>query len=183
MKSTMKFALSLLIGASVFTLTACDNQESKTQEKTTALSETKVEATAEKATELTAKKEESVSADSKENKENNAEDVSNKPQSEVAKVEEMKTPAQPAAAEKKTNEAVEQPVQPAVKTVKTATQKAQSVYLSEQKALLKALESQYQQVRCTPEAEKLGDYSFCRQEERRLFLEIERVKDEIRLNQ
>lgn len=70
-----------------------------------------------------------------------------------------------------------------MKTVKTATQKAQTAYLGEQKALLKALESQYQQVRCTSEAEKLGDYSFCCQEERCLFLEIECVKDEIRLNQ
>lgn len=42
------------------------------------------------------------------------------------------------------------------------------------------LEKQYKQVRCSADAKNVSGDSFCRQEERRLFLEIQRIKDELR---
>lgn len=58
--------------------------------------------------------------------------------------------------------------------------KKQTAQNKEKQRVLRVLEQQYQQVRCSPEAEKLGDNSFCRQEERRLMGEIERLKQELR---
>ena len=42
------------------------------------------------------------------------------------------------------------------------------------------LEKQYEEVRCSANAKNVSGDSFCRQEERRLFLEIQRIKDELR---
>jgi raw score 16.02 len=50
----------------------------------------------------------------------------------------------------------------------------------QKKAVLNVLEKQYKQVRCSADAKNLSGDSFCRQEERRLFLEIQRIKDELR---
>ena len=169
MKSSIKLALSLLIGASVLTLAACDNQEAKTTEKSTALSEPAPRVMSDKA-EAEAKKaaEEATS-----------EEAQAAVKSELAKVETKK--AEPVKTEEKAEtKTVSQITE---KQVKAVREKPESRYLREQKAMLKVLESQYKQVRCPADATQLNEYSFCRQEERRLFLEIQRVKDEIRLNQ
>ena len=50
----------------------------------------------------------------------------------------------------------------------------------QKKAILNVLEKQYKQVRCSADAKNVSGDSFCRQEERRLFLEIQRIKDELR---
>lgn len=61
--------------------------------------------------------------------------------------------------------------------------KKHSAYYQQQKALLNELEKQYKAVACPESAKELGEYSFCRQEERRLFLEIQRVQDDLRVNE
>ncbi|OOF53840.1 hypothetical protein [Rodentibacter genomosp. 2] len=174
----MKLSLPIFIGLSVLTLAACDNQEAKAPEKVTALSENKVESMPEKAPVSDTSKDETVSSVVKDEEVKNIAEVE---KVEKKTVEEVKTtvgkPTVFPNVEKK--ETTEKVVRHSAKPRKTAT----NSYLKEQKALLQVLESQYQQIRCTAEAAKLGEYSFCRQEERRLFLEIERVKGEIRLNQ
>ena len=55
-----------------------------------------------------------------------------------------------------------------------------SPYKQELQAVLQQLTKQYNKIRCTETDQSLGQYSFCRQEERRLFLEIQRVKDQLR---
>ncbi|OOF46790.1 hypothetical protein [Rodentibacter trehalosifermentans] len=176
MKSTMKFALSLLMGCSVLTLTACDNQEAKTPEKMTALSENKAEPMPEKVILPEPTKDETVSAASQN------EDV----KTAIEKTENNSKENIESAVEKsnispnlKENVTAGKSERPSAKMRK----KTENRYLKEQKALLKVLESQYQQIRCTAEAATLGENSFCRQEERRLLSEIKRVKGEIRLNQ
>ncbi|OOF36303.1 hypothetical protein [Rodentibacter heidelbergensis] len=170
MKLTMKFAFSLLIGSSVLTLAACDNQEAKTPEKMTALSENKTEAVS---VTSEAVKEEIPSPAAK----GEAVEKTDKVEAVGKTVEEMGTTADSDG--KKDDMAEKKVVRHSEKVRKTATNR----YLKEQKALLKVLESQYQQIRCTAEAAKLGENSFCRQEERRLLSEIKRVKGEIRVNQ
>ncbi|MCQ9122438.1 hypothetical protein [Rodentibacter caecimuris] len=183
MRLSTKFVLSLFVGASILTLTACDNQETKTTEKSTALPAPTPKAMNDKA-ESEVKKDESVAAtvsvETKLEAQAQAQaQAQTNDKTDNIKVEIKET--EPAQVVEKDNVSVA--TQVITKPVKKAKSTAQSRYLNEQKAMLKVLESQYKQVRCTPEAEKLGDNSFCRQEERRLFLEIERVKDEIRLNQ
>ncbi|OOF38692.1 hypothetical protein BKK47_08710 [Rodentibacter mrazii] len=174
----IKLSLPIFIGLSVLTLAACDNQEAKAPEKVTALSESKVESMPEKAQVSDTSKDKTVSSVVKDEEVKNIAEVE---KVEKKTVEEVKTtvekPTVVSNVEKK--ETAEKVVHHSAKPRKTAT----NSYLKEQKALLQVLESQYQQIRCTAEAAKLGEYSFCRQEERRLFLEIERVKGEIRLNQ
>ncbi|QPB43093.1 hypothetical protein [Rodentibacter haemolyticus] len=175
MKSSMKFALSLLLGSSVLVLTACDNQETKTTEKSTALSANAQDqhsktVEAEKAAKsTTADNTDKSKANTSvaENDMTEKTDIESKAVSDVAKTEKS------VVIENETKKKIK-------KAIKVSRE---NTYLGEQKALLKVLESQYAQVRCSPEAAKLGDYSFCRQEERRLSEEIKRVIDEIRLNQ
>lgn len=173
----MRFALSLLVGASVLTLAACDNQDVKTPEKVTALSENaenKVELMPEKMPISEPTKDEMISTVSQN------EDVKNA----VEKVESNSAENVESAVEKSniSSNVEENATAEKVERSSVKPRKTENRYLKEQKALLKVLESQYQQIRCTAEAAKLGENSFCRQEERRLFLEIERVKNEIRLN-
>ena len=62
------------------------------------------------------------------------------------------------------------------------TEKApkESAERKQQRTVLNVLEKQYKQVRCSADAKNVSGDSFCRQEERRLFLEIQRIKDELR---
>lgn len=62
------------------------------------------------------------------------------------------------------------------------TEKApkESAEHKQQRAVLNVLEKQYEEVRCSADAKNVSGDSFCRQEERRLFLEIQRIKDELR---
>jgi len=67
---------------------------------------------------------------------------------------------------------------PRVVTVAKASK--ESTERKQQRAVLNVLEKQYEEVRCSADAKNVSGDSFCRQEERRLFLEIQRIKDELR---
>jgi len=66
------------------------------------------------------------------------------------------------------------------RAVTTGKATKESAERKQQRAVLNVLEKQYEQVRCAADAKNLSGDSFCRQEERRLFLEIQRIKDELR---
>ncbi|OOF50576.1 hypothetical protein BKK54_05685 [Rodentibacter genomosp. 1] len=193
----MKLSLPIFIGLSVLTLAACDKQEAKTTEKSTALTENSIVPKAEEKTDTSAETEMAVGTEtaveqaeiavSQKSDELKNDEIETKSVSEKSETEAEQT--KPKTEKTNLQSAVENTdTQPVVSNdSKKVSKKITKVnrenrYLKEQKAMLKVLESQYQQVRCTPETAKLGENSFCRQEERRLFLEIERVKNEIRLN-
>lgn len=77
---------------------------------------------------------------------------------------------------------VAQQATPPQKTRVVVTEKApkESAERKQQRAVLNVLEKQYKEVRCSADAKNVSGDSFCRQEERRLFLEIQRIKDELR---
>ena len=77
---------------------------------------------------------------------------------------------------------VAQQATPPQKTRVVVTEKApkESAERKQQRAVLNVLEKQYEEVRCSANAKNVSGDSFCRQEERRLFLEIQRIKDELR---
>ena len=85
------------------------------------------------------------------------------------------------ASEKKETVVAQQATPPQKPRV-VVTEKApkESAERKQQRAVLNVLEKQYKQVRCSADAKNLSGDSFCRQEERRLFLEIQRIKDELR---
>ena len=188
MNVNAKVALSLILGASTL-LSACDNKENTSTQVEKAVRipapTEKAESAVEKSKELVAetqsaeKAEKTESADVKADakkadvksdavkaevkKEAKADDV-------VEKVSEKKETvvAQQAATAQKPR------VIPAEKTSK------ESAKYKQKEAVLNVLEKQYKQVRCSADAKNLSGDSFCRQEERRLFLEIQRIKDELR---
>ena len=77
---------------------------------------------------------------------------------------------------------VAQQATPSQKPRVVVTEKApkESAERKQQRAVLNVLEKQYEEVRCSANAKNVSGDSFCRQEERRLFLEIQRIKDELR---
>ena len=189
MNLNAKVALSLILGASTL-LSACDNKENTstqvekavrvpapTEKAESAVEKSKGLVAETKSAEKVAEKTESteVKADAKKadvksdavkaevKKEAKADDV-------VEKVSEKKETvvAQQAATAQKPR------VIPAEKASK------ESAKHNQKKAVLNVLEKQYKQVRCSADAKNLSSDSFCRQEERRLFLEIQRIKDELR---
>ena len=189
MNLNAKVALSLILGASTL-LSACDNKENTstqvekavrvpapTEKAESAVEKSKGLVAETKSAEKVAEKTESteVKADAKKadvksdavkaevKKEAKADDV-------VEKVSEKKETvvAQQAATAQKPR------VIPAEKASKESAKHKQK------KAVLNVLEKQYKQVRCSADAKNLSGDSFCRQEERRLFLEIQRIKDELR---
>jgi len=189
MNLNAKVALSLILGASTL-LSACDNKENTstqvekavrvpapTEKAESAVEKSKGLVAETKSAEKVAEKTESteVKADAKKadvksdavkaevKKEAKADDV-------VEKVSEKKETvvAQQAATAQKPR------VIPAEKASK------ESAKHNQKKAVLNVLEKQYKQVRCSADAKNLSGDSFCRQEERRLFLEIQRIKDELR---
>ena len=189
MNLNAKVAFSLILGASTL-LSACDNKENTSTQVEKAVrvpaptgkAESAVEKSKElvaetKSAEKVAEKTESteVKADAKKadvksdavkaevKKEAKADDV-------VEKVSEKKETvvAQQAATAQKPR------VIPAEKASK------ESAKHNQKKAVLNVLEKQYKQVRCSADAKNVSGDSFCRQEERRLFLEIQRIKDELR---
>jgi len=189
MNLNAKVALSLILGASTL-LSACDNKENTstqvekavrvpapTEKAESAVEKSKGLVTETKSAEKVAEKTESteVKADAKKadvksdavkaevKKEAKADDV-------VEKVSEKKETvvAQQAATAQKPR------VIPAEKASK------ESAKHNQKKAVLNVLEKQYKQVRCSADAKNVSGDSFCRQEERRLFLEIQRIKDELR---
>jgi len=190
MNLNAKVALSLILGASTL-LSACDNKENTstqvekavripapTEKAESAVEKSKELVTetklAEKATEKTESTE--VKADA-----NKADVKSDAVKAEVKKETKADNMAEKIS-EKKKETVVAQQVATAQKPRVIPAEKAskESAKHKQEKAVLNVLEKQYKQVRCSADAKNLSGDSFCRQEERRLFLEIQRIKDELR---
>lgn len=189
MNLNAKVALSLILGASTL-LSACDNKENTSTQVEKAV---RVPAPTEKA-ESAVEKSKGLVAETK-----SAEKVAEKTEStEVksdAKKADVKSDAVKAEVKKeaKADDVVEkvsekketvvaQQVATAQKPRVIPAEKAskESAKHNQKKAVLNVLEKQYKQVRCSADAKNVSGDSFCRQEERRLFLEIQRIKDELR---
>ena len=189
MNLNAKVALSLILGASTL-LSACDNKENTSTQVEKAVripaSTEKAESAVEKSKELVAetKSAEKV-AEKTETTEVKAEANKADVKSDAVKAEVKKEAKADDVAEKvseKKETVVAQQAATAQKPRVITTEKAskESAKHKQKKAVLNVLEKQYKQVRCSADAKNLSSDSFCRQEERRLFLEIQRIKDELR---
>ena len=189
MNLNAKVALSLILGASTL-LSACDNKENTSTQVEKAVripaSTEKAESTVEKSKELVAetKSAEKV-AEKTETTEVKAEANKADVKSDAVKAEVKKEAKADDVAEKvseKKETVVAQQATTAQKPRVIPADKAskESAKYKQKKAVLNVLEKQYKQVRCSADAKNLSGDSFCRQEERRLFLEIQRIKDELR---
>ena len=191
MNLNAKVALSLILGASTL-LSACDNKENISTQVEKAVRipapTEKAESAVEKSKELVAetqtaeKAEKTESADVKADAKK-ADEKSDAVKAEVKK-ETKETKADGVAekvSEKKETVVAQQATTPQKPRV-VVTEKAakESAERKQQRSVLNVLEKQYEQVRCSADAKNLSADSFCRQEERRLFLEIQRIKDELR---
>ena len=192
MNLNAKVALSLILGASTL-LSACDNKENTstqvekavripapTEKAESAVEKSKELVAETKSAEKVAEKTESteVKADAKK-----ADEKSDAVKAEVKK-ETKETKADGVAekvSEKKETVVAQQATTPQKPRV-VVTEKApkESAERKQQRAVLNVLEKQYEEVRCSANAKNVSGDSFCRQEERRLFLEIQRIKDELR---
>jgi len=189
MNLNAKVALSLILGASTL-LSACDNKENTSTQVEKAV---RVPAPTEKA-ESAVEKSKGLVAETK-----SAEKVAEKTESTEVKADAKKADVKSDAVkaevkkEAKADDVVEkvsekketvvaQQVATAQKPRVIPAEKAskESAKHNQKKAVLNVLEKQYKQVRCSADAKNLSGDSFCRQEERRLFLEIQRIKDELR---
>ena len=189
MNLNAKVALSLILGASTL-LSACDNKENTSTQvekavRVPAPSE-KAESAVEKSKELVAetKSAEKV-AEKTESTEVKADVKTAEVKSDVVKFE-VKKEAKAVdvvekASEKKETVVAQQATHPQKPRV-VVTEKApkENAERKQQRAVLNVLEKQYEEVRCSANAKNVNGDSFCRQEERRLFLEIQRIKDELR---
>lgn len=188
MNLNAKVALSLILGASTL-LSACDNKENTSTQVEKAVRipapTEKAESAVEKSKELVAetKSAEKV-AEKTESTEVKAD--ANKPdvKSDAVKAEVKEEKADDVAekvSEKKETVVAQQATTPQKPRV-IVTEKApkESAERKQQRAVLNVLEKQYEEVRCSADAKNVSGDSFCRQEERRLFLEIQRIKDELR---
>lgn len=188
MNLNAKVALSLILGASTL-LSACDNKENTSTQVEKAVRipapTEKAESAVEKSKELVAETQTAEKAEKTESADVKADVKKADEKSEAVKAEVKKeTKADDAAekvSEKKETVVAQQAataqkprVIPAEKTSKESAKHKQK------KSVLNVLEKQYKQVRCSADAKNLSGDSFCRQEERRLFLEIQRIKDELR---
>lgn len=190
MNLNAKVAFSLILGASTL-LSACDNKENTstqvekavrvpapTEKAESAIEKSKEFVAETKPAEKAAEKTESteVKADVK-----TAEVKSDVVKSEVKKEVKAVDDVAENASDKKETVVAQQTVtsqKPRVVTVAKASK--ESAERKQQRAVLNVLEKQYEQVRCSADAKNVSGDSFCRQEERRLFLEIQRIKDELR---
>lgn len=189
MNLNAKVALSLILGASTL-LSACDNKENTSTQVEKAV---RVPAPTEKA-ESAVEKSKGLVAETK-----SAEKVAEKTESTEIKADAKKADVKSDAVkaevkkEAKADDVVEkvsekketvvaQQVATAQKPRVIPAEKAskESAKHNQKKAVLNVLEKQYKQVRCSADAKNVSGDSFCRQEERRLFLEIQRIKDELR---
>ena len=189
MNLNAKVALSLILGASTL-LSACDNKENTSTQVEKAV---RIPAPTEKAESAVEKSKESV-AETK-----SAEKVAEKPEGTEVKADANKTDVKPdtvkaeAKKEAKADDVAEKvsekketviaqqatiPQKPRVVVTEKAPK--ESAERKQQRAVLNVLEKQYEEVRCSADAKNVSGDSFCRQEERRLFLEIQRIKDELR---
>ena len=192
MNLNAKVALSLILGASTL-LSACDNKENTSTQVEKAVRipapTEKAESAVEKSKELVAetKSAEKV-AEKTESTEVKADANKADVKSDAVKVEVKKETKETKAdgvaekvSEKKETVVAQQATTPQKPRV-VVTEKAakESAERKQQRSVLNVLEKQYEQVRCSADAKNLSADSFCRQEERRLFLEIQRIKDELR---
>ena len=189
MNLNAKVALSLILGASTL-LSACDNKENISTQVEKAVRipapTEKAESAVEKSKELVAetKSAEKV-AEKTESTEVKADANKADVKSDAVKAEVKKEAKADDVAEKvseKKEMVVAQQAETAQKPRVVVTEKApkESAERKQQRAVLNVLEKQYEEVRCSANAKNLNSDSFCRQEERRLFLEIQRIKDELR---
>ena len=189
MNLNAKVALSLILGASTL-LSACDNKENTSTQVEKAVRvpapTEKAESAVEKSKELVAetKSDEKV-AEKTESAEVKAETKQTDVKSDAVKAE-VKNEAKAddvaeKVSEKKETVVAQQATTPQKPRV-VVTEKApkESAERKQQRAVLNVLEKQYEEVRCSADAKNVSGDSFCRQEERRLFLEIQRIKDELR---
>ena len=188
MNLNAKVALSLILGASTL-LSACDNKENTSTQVEKAVriptSTEKTESAVEKSKELVAETQTAEKAEKTENVDVKADAKKADEKSDAVKAEVKKeTNADNVAekvSEKKETVVAQQATTPQKPRV-VVTEKAakESAERKQQRSVLNVLEKQYEQVRCSADAKNLSADSFCRQEERRLFLEIQRIKDELR---
>ena len=188
MNLNAKVALSLILGASTL-LSACDNKENTSTQVEKAVriptSTEKAESAVEKSKELVAETQSAEKAEKTERADVKADTKKADVKSDAVKAEVKKeTKADNVAetvSEKKETVVAQQATTPQKPRV-VVTEKAakESAERKQQRSVLNVLEKQYEQVRCSADAKNLSADSFCRQEERRLFLEIQRIKDELR---
>ena len=189
MNLNAKVALSLILGASTL-LSACDNKENistqvekavripaPTEKAESAVEKSKELVAETKSAEKVAEKTESteVKADAKK-----ADEKSDAVKAEVKKEAKVDDVAEKVSEKKETVVAQQATTPQKPRVVVTEKAAKESAERKQQRAVLNVLEKQYEQVRCSADAKNLSADSFCRQEERRLFLEIQRIKDELR---
>ena len=189
MNLNAKVALSLILGASTL-LSACDNKENTSTQVEKAVriptSTEKTESAVEKSKELVAETQTAEKAAEKtESTEVKADANKADVKPDTVKAEVKKEAKADDVAEKvseKKETVVTQQATPSQKPRGVVTEKApkESAERKQQRAVLNVLEKQYEEVRCSANAKNVSGDSFCRQEERRLFLEIQRIKDELR---
>lgn len=182
-----KNTISIISFSAVLLLAGCDNNE-KTPAKNENAAPTvaSVTETASQQPEETSKQEAKTQAEQTSLTANKTEQQSEAPQVENKSIKAaLATPVE--AVEKNAEATKEQKA--ASSTTSALSNKSQSktkkrsAYYQQQLALLTEVEKQYEQIRCTEDYAKLGEYSFCRQEERRLFLEMQRLRDDLRVNE
>ena len=191
MNLNAKVALSLILGASTL-LSACDNKENTSTQVEKAVriptSTEKAESAVEKSKELVAETQSAEKAEKTESADVKADTKKADEKSDAVKAEVKKETKETKAdgvaekvSEKKETVVAQQATTPQKPRV-VVTEKAakESAERKQQRSVLNVLEKQYEQVRCSADAKNLSADSFCRQEERRLFLEIQRIKDELR---
>ena len=189
MNLNAKVALSLILGASTL-LSACDNKENTSTQVEKAVRipapTEKAESAVEKSKELMAEtKPAEKAAEKTESTEVKADIKTAEVKSDIVKFEVKKevkaVDVAENASDKKETFVAQQATHPQKPRV-VVTEKApkESAERKQQRAVLNVLEKQYEEVRCSVDAKNVSGDSFCRQEERRLFLEIQRIKDELR---
>lgn len=189
MNLNAKVALSLILGASTL-LSACDNKENTstqvekavripapTEKAESAVEKSKELVAETKSAEKVAEKTESteVKADAKK-----ADVKSDAVKAEVKKEAKADNAAEKVSEKKETVVAQQAATAQKPRVIPAEKTSKESAKYKQKKAVLNVLEKQYKQVRCSADAKNLSGDSFCRQEERRLFLEIQRIKDELR---
>ena len=188
MNLNAKVALSIILGASTL-LSACDNKENTSTQVEKAVriptSTEKVESAVEKSKELVAETQSAEKAEKTESADVKADAKKADVKSDAVKAEVKKEAKADNAAEKvseKKETVVAQQAATAQKPRVIPAEKTskESAKYKQKEAVMNVLEKQYKQVRCSADAKNLSGDSFCRQEERRLFLEIQRIKDELR---
>ena len=189
MNLNAKVALSLILGASTL-LSACDNKENTSTQVEKAVRvpapTEKAESAVEKSKELVAEtKPAEKAAEKTESTEVKADVKTAEVKSDIVKFEVKKEAKAVDVAEKASDKKETVVAQQATHSQKprvVVTEKApkESAERKQQRAVLNVLEKQYEEVRCSADAKNVSGDSFCRQEERRLFLEIQRIKDELR---